>query len=102
MGERVQIKLGGRTLSVPLYRDMDTTIGIAKLVSKRLQEIEKTSPRIDTQAFALEAAMSFAIDAAESQTNSEEDGREMLLQMDTLSKEIAELIREYRPDTKIS
>jgi cell division protein ZapA (FtsZ GTPase activity inhibitor) len=100
MGERVKIKLGGRTLSVPLYRDMDTTIGIAKQVSERLKAIEKGSDRIDTQAFALEAAMSFAIEAAESQTAGEEDAREMLLQMDALSKELADLIREYRPDTK--
>ncbi len=100
MGERVKIKLGGRTLSVPLYKDMDTTIGIAKLVSQRLKDIEKASDRIDTQAFALEAAMSFAIDAAESQTASEEDARDMLLQMDALSKELAGLIREYRPNSE--
>jgi cell division protein ZapA (FtsZ GTPase activity inhibitor) len=60
----LQVKIGGKTVSVPIYRDEQTTLSLVELVNRRLQEIEETSPRVDTQAFALQTAYAFAADLA--------------------------------------
>jgi cell division protein ZapA (FtsZ GTPase activity inhibitor) len=59
----MEATLGHMHLKVPILVDRDTTQRIAAKVNARLAEIERNSERVDTQAFALLAAMSFAMEA---------------------------------------
>ena len=83
-GPRIDVKIGGRTFTVPRLRDQD-----------RLKQIEAKSPRIDTQAFAIEAAMSFALDHLEAEETLESETKEMMLALSELSKELQSICRDF-------
>ena len=94
-GPRVDVKIGNRTFSVPRYKDNDTTYHLAKLLQDRIKEIEANSPRIDTQAFAIEAAMSFANDLLETEETLEAETKEMMTSLADLSKDLQKICRQF-------
>lgn len=96
IGPRIQVRIGGKTLKVPVYRDRRTTLRIVKRLNERLAEIEKESPRIDTQAFALEAALSFAAELDEAEESRDADSTELFNDLDVLSSTLDNLLNEYR------
>ena len=63
----VDVVLGRMHLKVPMIVDQDTTLRIAQKLNARLEEVEKQSDRVDSHAFALIAAMSFAAELQEVQ-----------------------------------
>ena len=96
-GPRVKVKLGGKTVEVPVYRDSRATLKLAERLNERLKAIEAASGRIDTQAFALEAAFAFAAEAQRLEDDSEADRTATLKELDRLSKAIDKLVREFKP-----
>ncbi len=94
--ERTKVRIAGKTITVPVYQDRRTTLRLVKLVNERIEEIEKSSERIDTQAFALQAALSFAAELAGAQEDHEHESTEVYNDLDRLSKTLDELTREYR------
>ena len=60
---RIVVTIGRTKISVPVYGDAAATREIADEVSKRLAAIEESSPRIDSVAFAVQAAFEMAIEA---------------------------------------
>lgn len=95
IGEGIRVRVGGKSITVPLYGDRRATLRLVKRVNERLEEIEKKHPRIDTQAFALEAAVAFAAELAEAEALHEEETTEVFNDLDSLSKSVDALIREY-------
>ena len=93
--ERTKVRIAGKTITVPVYRDRRTTLRLAKRLDERIQEIEKASGRIDTQAFALEAAISFLAELADAEQEREEETTQVFNDLDSLSKTLDELAREY-------
>ena len=93
--ERTKVRIAGKTITVPVYRDRRTTLRLAKRLDERIQEIEKASSRIDTQAFALEAAISFAAELADAEQEREEETTQVFNDLDSLSKTLDQLVREY-------
>jgi cell division protein ZapA (FtsZ GTPase activity inhibitor) len=61
--KRIQVKLGGRLCELPPPEGDRPAQPIADQVNERLRRIEESAARIDTIAFALEAAFSFAAEA---------------------------------------
>ena len=94
-GPRVDIKIGGSTFNVPIFKDKDTTYYIAKLVQERIKEIEKRGGRIDTQAFAVEAAMSFAFAQLDAENELEENTQELMKALSNLSTEIGSITKDF-------
>jgi cell division protein ZapA (FtsZ GTPase activity inhibitor) len=94
-GPRIDVKIGNRTFSVPRLKDEDTTYHIAKMLTDRLKKIEDKSSRIDTQAFAVEAAMSFAFDLLYAEEALEENTKEMMNALAELSKQLQTICRDY-------
>ena len=94
--ERTKVRIAGKSITVPVYHDRRTTLRLVKLLDDRIKEIEKASDRIDTQAFALQAALSFAAELAEVEEAREQETTEMFNDLDRLSKTLDELVREYR------
>lgn len=95
--ERVQIRVGGTQLAVPVYGDAATTRKAAEHVTQRLQAIEQRSPRIDTYAFALEAALSFAAEVLEESAVRTEETAETMKALDKIHDALRELTTEYQP-----
>jgi uncharacterized membrane protein len=58
---------------VPVYRDAETTQAIVAALNDRLAAIEDTSTRIDTVAFALQAAFELAVEAEEERVGRRDD-----------------------------
>jgi cell division protein ZapA (FtsZ GTPase activity inhibitor) len=98
-GPRIEVKIGGRTFSVPRLKDDDTTYHIAKILHERLKEIEARSSRIDSQAFAIEAAMSFAYDQMLAEEAQEEDTQDMMKALGELSKSLHSIARDFDVQT---
>jgi cell division protein ZapA (FtsZ GTPase activity inhibitor) len=96
---RIKAKLAGKSLEVPLYRDMRATQKLIERLNQRLKEIETSSGRIDTQAFALEAAYTFAAEAQRLLDDAEAERHETVKELDRLSKAIDKLVREFKLDT---
>jgi len=94
-GPRINVKIGNRTFSVLRLKDEDTTYHIAKLLQQRLKIIEDRSSRIDTQAFAIEAAMSFAYDLIESEETLKAETKEMMSELSKLSKDLNYICLEF-------
>lgn len=87
----VRIEVGGKTVHSPIFEDVHTTRELAKQVTERLAAIERDADRIDTQAFALTAAISFAHDAAQLRAEQEADTRAILKALDDLTQRLRKL-----------
>ncbi len=86
-----RLKIAGKTVNVPVFEDVHTTRELAKRVSQRIAEVEMVADRIDTQAFALITAMSFAHESVTLAKEQESDTEELLRRLDDLSKRLRTL-----------
>lgn len=90
--------MAGKAIEVPVYGDSQLTQKLAARVNARIKEIEQRSGRIDTQAFALEAALAFAAELQEVEDAADEDRKAMFAALEGLSREIDKLTREFERD----
>ena len=98
---RTKVRIAEKTITVPIYHDRRTTLRLAKRLDERIQEIEKASERIDTQAFALEAALSFAAELAAAEQEREDETTQAFKDRGRWSKPLDEILRKYGlPDRK--
>ncbi|GMV91548.1 MAG: hypothetical protein AMXMBFR82_13260 [Candidatus Hydrogenedentota bacterium] len=88
----LQVKMGGKTVTVPVYRDEATTLRIVGRVNQRLGEIEESSPRIDTQAFALQTAYTFAVELARAESEADADEQDCLQALGRLAQALKETL----------
>ena len=92
--EHIKVKLGPVTVNVPVCNDVVTTQKIAKIVTDRLNSIEKKSKVIDTQAFALHTAFSFASEIELLTLEKSENTKEILLALDKLNDTLVQIIED--------
>lgn len=99
----IEVTVGRVRLKVPVMHDKNTTLRMARAVNARLEEIEKRSPSIDSHAFALEAAMSFAaeLEQASHEFDAEkaglieqqnQDTRDILIALNKISEGLENLL----------
>ena len=93
---RIKVKLAGKTIEVPVFGDSQLTQKLAARVNARIKEIEQRADRIDTQAFALEAALAFAAELETVREESEADRKAVYAELDRLSRSVEKLIREFK------
>lgn len=98
--ERVNIRIGGRQFNVPVFDDVDNTFHLAKQLQARLTAVEEAADRVDTQAFAIEAAMRILHDLQQSEGDHEADTTEMMTELKRLSTRLDELVREFHLDAE--
>ena len=101
-GTNVTVTIGGIPLRVPVSDTPDHTRALAELVNRKLHEIEAQSTRIDTQAFALLTAMSFAAELSTLKHQQAQDEREILLALSSILDNIREILEQVdqAPDTQ--
>jgi len=95
--ETMNVTVGGVKLTVPVFEDAVTTHGIIQQVGERLAAIEASAARIDTQAFALQTAVSFAMDLAKLRSEIEWDNRELANALSAILKNLQKTIDEADP-----
>ena len=61
----VDVQIGGLTVRVPMYASIEDTRAIVEAVNSRLGQLEAKSGKVNTQAFALQAAYEFAIESVQ-------------------------------------
>ncbi|HIJ66528.1 MAG TPA: cell division protein ZapA [Candidatus Hydrogenedentes bacterium] len=94
----IETRIAGVPIQVPIYTDIEHTRRIIDIVNDRLRDIESSSSRIDTQAFALLAAVSFAAEVEDLAKAAERDDREVLVALDAILDGLRDLIRELEDD----
>ena len=97
--DTLEINVAGTKLTVPLYGDPVTTRRIVKLVNERIKAIEKKSKRIDTQAFALLTAISFAAENAEAARQQSHETAELVASLGDLASSLKSLLDDFPSKT---
>ena len=91
----IRTQIAGTFVELPLIRDEAYTAQIAEKVTERFREIEAASSRINTQAFALQAAFSFAAELERLTADREEEGRELVDALARLAGRLEALIQQH-------
>jgi len=94
--DRMQAEVAGKTIEVPVYGDRERTLDLVRRVTARFKAIESESDRIDTQAFALRTALSFAADLANAEAEHQAEQEDVFRRLEELGKRVDALVREYR------
>ena len=96
--DTVDVKLSGLTVRVPTRGKPERSQQIADSVNARIQQIEKTSFKVNTQAFALQAAYEFAadLDQLKIQIANEQETAAMAIQ------QLSDQVRALRADIEES
>jgi len=88
-----RIDVNGTQIDVPVYVDQETTQAIADQVTATIKTIEDSSERIDTQRFALEACMKFAVDLAAEREKAAHAQNEIGVQMASVNSSVESLLK---------
>lgn len=91
---RIKAKVGGITLTVPIVRDEKTTRLFIQQVNDRLAQIEVESQRVDTQAFALQAAVALAAELQAERDDRAADAREFVKALAQLQSSLKTLTEQ--------
>ncbi len=91
----INVKIANATVSVPVYEDEETTRQIARMVTDRIQAIEESAGRIDSQAFALRAAYEFATALHDARREQQADEQQIATALDAVATRLQHLADEY-------
>ncbi len=87
--------IAGSRIRVPIFGDEAATKALAERVSQEVTAIEASSERIDTQAFALQAAMAFAAESRGLEADHTQEVAQLQVALDQLSAKLAELLERH-------
>jgi len=91
-GESVEARIANVRLRLPVYRDKQTTLELAEEVSRLIDGMEEKAGRVDSQAFALQAAFAFAAELHAERAERDQDTRELLKALDAIATQLNRLI----------
>ena len=91
--EFVQARVAKVNLRLPIYRDKQTTLAIAEEVSARVAAMEEQAGRIDSQAFALQAAFAYAAELHAEKADRDADTRDLLKVLDRIASQLARILK---------
>lgn len=81
-------------LRLPIYRDRQTTLAIAEEVTSRVAAMEEQAGRIDSQAFALQAAFAYAAELHAEKAERDADTRDLLKVLDRIAGQLKRLLEK--------
>ncbi|GMW00121.1 MAG: hypothetical protein AMXMBFR84_12590 [Candidatus Hydrogenedentota bacterium] len=87
--EYVNVTIAGMTFEVPVYESPQRTRELARDVEARFRRIEAAHKKVNTQMFALQTAMSYAVDLASARTDNHDQDKEMV-------KALSEIVTRLR------
>lgn len=98
---KIEVTLAGVRLNIRPYGDPETTRRAAQEVTRLLREIEARSNRIDTQAFALEAALALAAELELKDQDQVRETKELLVAFDRLTESLRKILDEFPPAEEV-
>lgn len=90
----MKVNLGGLNVELPGPVDAAVAQRAADEVTRRLEEAEANSTRIDTLGFALQAAMTLAIDLEQARAERDEDAVQMAKALQRIADRLQELVED--------
>ncbi|HPK00476.1 MAG TPA: cell division protein ZapA [Candidatus Hydrogenedentes bacterium] len=87
--------VAGVSLNLPVYGTPEETEELATLVTERIKQIESDSTRIDTQAYALSAAVHFAAEASQASKRHQDELDEIATALTALLARLNDIIRRF-------
>lgn len=94
----INVKIANATVSVPVYEDEETTRQIARMVTDRIQAIEESAERIDSQAFALRAAYDLAAALHDARREQQANEQHIAATLDAVATRLQHLADDYALD----
>ena len=93
--DSVEVTIAGSRIRVPIFGNEAATKALAERVSQEIAAIEASSERIDTQAFALQAAMAFAAESRSLEATHHKEVAQLQVALEELSAKLAELLERH-------
>ena len=87
-------KIANVTLKIPIHQDVATTKQLISQIETKIHQIEQDSPRVDTQAFALQVAYEFAVELHRVNRNTEGVNKDTLVALDALQSRLNDLVSQ--------
>jgi hypothetical protein len=87
------VDVGRTTLTIPDGVDTTTARNAAATVAAKVQQIEEDAAYIDTQRFALQAALEFAILLERAREEATAETKETLLALNTLQDRLGDILK---------
>ena len=87
--------VAGVSLTLPIYGSPEETEELAARVSEQIKQIEADSTRIDTQAYALTAAVHFAAEASQANKRHQDEIDEIAGALTALLTRINDIVRRF-------
>ena len=94
-GDHVEARIANVKLRLPVYRDKHATLELAAEVSARIAAMQEKAGRVDSQAFALQAAFAYAAELRAEQAERDKDTRELLKALDSIATQLNGLLDAY-------
>lgn len=92
--ETLTIRVANVTVTLPVYRSEADTRRLVALVEERMGEIAAQGGRFDSQAFAIAAAYSFAIELDQARITAEQDAQAISQRLEALTQAIELVARD--------
>lgn len=90
--KKLRSTIANVSLDVPMYGSEAATNDAIERVNQRIREVEAASDRIDTQAFALLAAVSLAVELNDAEETLERDAKDLMMALSELSDKLRGLL----------
>lgn len=97
-GDFVEARIANVKLRLPVYRDKQTTLKLADEVTAMIATMEEKAGRVDSQAFALQAAFAYAVALRAEKDEHDADTRELLKVLDGIATQLNGLLDVHRAD----
>jgi len=90
----VEARIANVKLRLPVFRDKQATLALADEVTARIAAMEESAGRVDSQAFALQAAFAYAMELEAEQADRDKDTRELLKVLDGIATQLNALLAQ--------
>ncbi len=97
--ENMKVTIARTTIQVPVVVDEETTLKLVEQITDRIAAMEAHANRIDSQAFALQAAFGFAADLHFAKEDHAEETREVTLALQRLIDTLGEILESASDPT---
>jgi cell division protein ZapA (FtsZ GTPase activity inhibitor) len=88
----MKVTIARATVQVPVVDDEETTLALVERVNDRIAEMEAHAARIDSTAFALQAAFAFAAELHRTQRDHTAADRELTLALERIIASLKEIV----------
>lgn len=91
----VETRIANVRLRLPVYKDKQTTLQLAEEITVLIEAMEEKAGRVDSQAFALQAAFAYAAELHAERAARVEDTGDVLKVLDGIGTQLNRLLETH-------